>query len=538
MNDIAKTNTSIDEPPENRVPPRFNIQSGWLPEVGSPSMLAFFEKVRASPQTAWSPAITALSEFINNDPAILELCNMAFKENANLLAAYPDHTNAPIPTISSLSEFLNGLNSLLTSPPQFIDNALVGLPFSAYVVGIDSTLGATALFRLQSFNEKLSAVLKEYNGYLDTLDSVQYFQIPGQGWLSPAAKSDYHFGNWTTDYPEAPYWKSWNSFFTRDFIDPATARPIADPSSNKTVICPNDGSLFRWRENIAKEDVFWLKDMPYSLNDILSSPIKAQQDLIDQYDLVNQFNQGYLFQTYLNPYNFHRWWCPVNGKILFDPFVIPGAFFSKVKLPDLGGATTASTPYLAEENVRGIIVFETDYGLVCCIPLGMSEVSTLIFDPGLEQGKQVNKGDPMGMFQYGGSSFAIIYQKLPGKTLNFCSADNLPFPQNPPPAANSSGSGEYGTNIGSQIGVWVDQPNVFAGTWIDENENIITVTANGNYLTLSYNNGRGPFNGFSVELSAPVIDANFTDAAADTGVYVASDRSISWSNNTRWFKTS
>jgi phosphatidylserine decarboxylase len=46
--------------------------------------------------------------------------------------------------------------------------------------------------------------------------------------------------------------------------------------------------------------------MPYSLSDILSSPVKEQQAVIDEYNLVEVFNGGYVFQTYLNPYNFHR----------------------------------------------------------------------------------------------------------------------------------------------------------------------------------------------------------------------------------------
>ncbi|WP_240701054.1 phosphatidylserine decarboxylase, partial [Pseudoalteromonas phenolica] len=80
--------------------------------------------------------------------------------------------------------------------------------------------------------------------------------------------------------------------------------------------------------------MFWFKDMKYSLSDILSSPIKEQQDVIDNYKLVDLFEDRYIFQTYLNPYNFHRWWVPVNGEVLFTPFSIPGCFFNKLVIPD------------------------------------------------------------------------------------------------------------------------------------------------------------------------------------------------------------
>ena len=211
--------------------------------------------------------------------------------------------------------------------------------------------------------------------------------------------------------------------------------------------------------NIAKKDVFWFKDMKYSLADILSSSDPKQQAIIDHYDLVNIFENGYIFQTYLNPYNFHRWWVPVNAKVMFDPLVVPGCFFNKLVLPDFGGATTASLPYLAEVNARGIIVFETeDYGRVCCIPLGMSEVSTIEFDSAMTKGATVTKGQEMGKFNYGGSSFAIIYERLPGKDIIFVDGQGNYYDQDPPQASSSSGSGGEATYIGSQIGVWVDVP--------------------------------------------------------------------------------
>jgi phosphatidylserine decarboxylase len=201
--------------------------------------------------------------------------------------------------------------------------------------------------------------------------------------------------------------------------------------------------------------VFWFKDMKYSLSDILSSPVKEQQKLIDRHGLVEMFTGGYIFQTYLNPYNFHRWWCPVNGEVLFKPFAIPGCFFNKLVLPDFGGATTASLPYLAQVNARGLIVFKTkDYGHVCCIPLGMSEVSSIEFDRAMTKGATVRKGQEMGKFNYGGSSFAIIYEKLPGKELVFETAKGKKFPQRPVLPKSSSGTGQNVTNIGAQIGVW------------------------------------------------------------------------------------
>jgi phosphatidylserine decarboxylase len=86
----------------------------------------------------------------------------------------------------------------------------------------------------------------------------------------------------------------------------------------------------------------------------------------------------------------------------------------------------------------------------------MSEVSTVAFDKEIVKDAKVTKGQEMGMFFYGGSSFAIIYEKLPNKALFFVDANGTQYDQDPPPPGSSSGTGGEPTNIGAQIGLWVD----------------------------------------------------------------------------------
>lgn len=434
----------------------YNLQSGWLPEPGSDSMREFFSSILGAERRRYAKSVRALARLIDKNEVIGYLVENACDENLNIIDSHLKAAQGiPIPRIEDKETLLHAFNTLLTQAPSFINNDLVGLPFSGFVVGLDPTLSGTVLFRLPMFNERMAAILEDWNRFLDTSKSNVGFRVEGKQWLSPAAKKQYDFPIWQKDSEKLPYWKSWNSFFTRNFKDPGKARPIADPDSNKTVICPNDGSLFRWEPNVSPRDVFWFKDMKYSLSDILSSPVKEQQEIIDEHNLVEMFTGGYIFQTYLNPYNFHRWWCPVNAEVLFTPFSVPGCFFNKLVIPDFGGATTASLPYLAQVNARGLIVFKTeDYGHVCCIPLGMSEVSSIEFDAAMVKGATVSKGQEMGMFNYGGSSFAIIYEKLPGKKLIFENAAGKRYKQKPPLPKGSSGTGGDVTLIGSQIGVW------------------------------------------------------------------------------------
>jgi len=436
-----------------------SYRTGWLPEPGSQSWTQFHEEVGkavAAADVALDPTVQDLLAFLNDNPVVAYLMASACRQNKTMRNTPDlDTDGVPIPAIPNAEFFALVCNFLLTWWPHYINDDLVGLPFSGFTVGIDPTLSGSQLLGLPQFNEKMRAVLNKWHEFLGTPASAQGFAVEGEQWLSAKAKQSYQFDLWQKDSPTLPYWSSWNSFFTRQFKDPKASRPIAAPDSNQIVNCPNDGSLFRWDWNVAADNTFWFKDMNYSLRDILSSADAEQQAVIDQYNLVDMFTGGYIFQTYLNPYNFHRWWVPVNGTVLFDPLCIPGAYFNKLILPDFGGATTASLPYLTEVNARGLIVFETpDYGRVCCIPLGMSEVSTITFNDQMTAGATVTKGQEMGMFNYGGSSFVIIYENLPDKQLVFMNEEGMHYPQRPDTATSSAGAGGYVTNIGSQIGVW------------------------------------------------------------------------------------
>lgn len=445
---------------EKRIFTSYYVRSGWMPGPGSRVLRKFLEKIKQKKPSSLAPSIEALGEYIRLAPTVNWMMGEAFKQNGIILRSpvTPNNeyqTGIVIPEIPDLDTLLNLFNQVMDEIPQFADGDLVGLPFSAITVGIDPTLGGTATFRLPKFNELMSNVLNEWNIFLGSPESMEGFE--DAGWLTPTAKKSYEFPLWKQDTPGVPpYWATWNSFFTRQFKDKDKSRPIADPGSNQVVVSASDSSLYRWDKFISKENTFWFKDMPYSLADILSSPDPDQQKMIDEHDLVCMFENGYIFQTYLNPYNYHRWWSPVNGKVMFEPLVIPGCFFSKLVVPDYGGATTESTPYLAQVNARGLLVIETeDYGNVALIPLGMSEVSTVTFHTEkVYKGADLKKGEEVGMFNYGGSSFALIFQDLEGKELVFKNEHDLLFPQQPQGASSSAGSGAYPTNIGSQIGVW------------------------------------------------------------------------------------
>ena len=48
--------------------------------------------------------------------------------------------------------------------------------------------------------------------------------------------------------------------------------------------------------------------------------------------------------------------------------------------------------------------------LIALLPIGMSPVSSVIFEPTLKEGVRVHKGDMLGHFLFGGSDFVMVFQ--------------------------------------------------------------------------------------------------------------------------------
>ncbi|MCE2030359.1 hypothetical protein [Sessilibacter corallicola] len=76
--------------------------------------------------------------------------------------------------------------------------------------------------------------------------------------------------------------------------------------------------------------------------------------------------------------------------------------------------------------------------------------------------------------------------------------------------------------------------NKFTGAWTDGHGTNIDITGEWNVLEVRISNGRGPFQGYSVDLSNPTISVNFSDDGAYTGVL--GGNTIYWSNGTTWSK--
>ena len=71
-----------------------------------------------------------------------------------------------------------------------------------------------------------------------------------------------------------------------------------------------------------------------------------------------------------------------------------------------------SVPGWQSIETRGLVILDTEaYGLVAVMPIGMSQVASVNFEPELQVGTKVKKGDMLGYFLFGGSDFVLVFQK-------------------------------------------------------------------------------------------------------------------------------
>ena len=94
--------------------------------------------------------------------------------------------------------------------------------------------------------------------------------------------------------------------------------------------------------------------------------------------------------------------------------VRPGTYFSEA---DAEGAQatepTYSQSYLAHVATRAIIIIDADdpaIGLTAFVPVGMSDVSSCMIHPHIQSGRHVAKGEEFGYFQYGGSTYCLVFR--------------------------------------------------------------------------------------------------------------------------------
>ncbi|MCL2063154.1 MAG: phosphatidylserine decarboxylase [Candidatus Cloacimonetes bacterium] len=363
-----------------------------------------------------------------HEPATLELINI-LNEN-------PDLEQLLIRSLDIAREINPDRN---TNPAQSLEDYFQYLNWSVKAMpwnALQSAEENPSIFEaidqsLNYFYWLIDQPLTELEGKGFYFNSVQYYPAL-QPWIVSFVRSWGDFlsteESWNTEYYEKmrseelfnldndwyedpTNWKTWNDFFSRALSSPVV-RPIVAPDDNSIVVSPAD----------SEPQGVWQIDVDSQINvgiqvkstEFLSVPLLLGENS----NYAETFANGTITHTFLNVQDYHRFHFPVNGTVK-EVINIPAQ-------DALGGNAVwdadseryyliITEPGWQSIQTRGLVVIDTyEHGYVAVLPVGMSQISSVVFEDTVVVGAEIRKGDPLGRFLFGGSDIIMIFEEKAG----------------------------------------------------------------------------------------------------------------------------
>jgi phosphatidylserine decarboxylase len=390
-------------------------RAGWLP-ASQDDLEAWLDGHRERAEARGEPVIlhpviTEFQALIDSDPVV----RMYLEQ---MIAQVPETKPYRKRHVKSVPDLLRLINEVLTLAPEFGGNQ-VATPLGAILDWTMGTRAGFAAYRDPRINAMIRKILNAWCEFLSSRDSLYALNDSPTGWTSAQARQAIGIEQYQHD-PKDEHWgfSSWNDFFTRRFAD--GERPVAAPDDDKVIVSACESTPYGLSTDVKRQDRFWIKSQPYSLEDMLAGD-----------ESVDQLVGGTVYQAFLSATNYHRWHSPVGGTIV-RAFVQEGTYYSE---PDSEGADAVepmnSQSYLAHVAARAIIIIQADnpvIGLMAFVAVGMSDVSSCLIGPEVTPGYHIGKGEELGYFQYGGSTHCLVFR--PGAIAGFALAA-IPQPHDP-----------------------------------------------------------------------------------------------------------
>ncbi len=240
--------------------------------------------------------------------------------------------------------------------------------------------------------------IEERGKFMDSSESARIIEE----WLSDNSLKNEDFV-----LPEEGF-KSFNEFFTRD-LKPGT-RPIDDATDESILVSPADGIINMIANELKLDTEIPTKGrMTMSLN-----------SLLDNSKYAEKFIAGSALAIFLMPDNYHHYHSPTTGKIVESNESVGNRLFGMPDMLDMinNGNLAYNKDYSVFEDFKhGYFIIETDkYGFIAMVPIGLQTVGSVVFEDDYKEvnsdnPQQIQKGDKLGHFEYGGSTVLLIFEK-------------------------------------------------------------------------------------------------------------------------------
>jgi len=377
--------------------------AGWFPDAQDDLeawLAGHAERAEArAGQALRHRSVQAFAELIETDPVV----GMYVQR---MIDQVPTGRQYSTRHLSSPRQLLRLIDEVLTVAPGY-GSQTVTLPLGGILDWAMGTPAGYTAFRDPRVNAALKAILQQWCEFLSSPQSLYVLNDSPTGWTSQEARRTVGIEQYEHD-PTDPHWgfASWNDFFTRRFRD--GQRPVAAPDDDKVIVSACEATPYNLRTDVGLRDRFWMKEEPYSLQDLLCNDLA-----------VPDFVGGTVYQAFLSATNYHRWHSPVAGTVV-RAYLADGTYYSEGDPDGSVEAETSAQTYLAHVAARAVVIIDADdpvIGLVAFVAVGMFEVSSCLFAPEIAPGHHLAKGEELGHFQFGGSTHCLVFR--PGAISEF-----------------------------------------------------------------------------------------------------------------------
>ena len=335
--------------------------------------------------------VNRIKNILNADPALHALLEQSLRQAA---MANPDkRTNL----VRTLEEWFVYIERFLTLMPwQAMDigedksffrriDQNIGYFYFLLDQPLEALTGKGYIYPSLQYEPSIAAWLKEYNtawgNYLSSPASWNktYYRL---------ALTDERFELHIDRYESPDSWHSWNDFFAR--------RLASFTFHHSPFISPCDG-------------------------EVATAPVKTASitnwlDLLGDSPYRESFANGETTHIVLDIFDYHRFHAPCDGKVL-ECRTIQGIHAG-------GGVIIwdeTEHRYRYDQlcvtdfqmlETRGVLILDTpDFGKVALIPVGVQQVSSVVWNERVQVGATLRQGDELGLFRFGGSDVVLLFEK-------------------------------------------------------------------------------------------------------------------------------
>ncbi|KAM5342066.1 hypothetical protein ACJ41O_015097 [Fusarium nematophilum] len=190
------------------------------------------------------------------------------------------------------------------------------------------------------------------------------------------------------DPSDVSEYKTFEEFFTRRHS--AGSRPIHEPDDASAAVVVADSRVVTYA-SVAETKKLWIKGHDFSIT-----------NLVMDTQIGSDYQDAAVASFRLSPQDYHRYHSPVTGRVeLFRS--VPGDYYQVDPV-----ALQSQVDILTRNRREYLVIATAEFGHVLFVAIGATNVGSVVRFQ--KNGAEINKGDELGYFQFGGSSIIVAFQ--------------------------------------------------------------------------------------------------------------------------------